>query len=428
MVRKILSITIIALGTAFCANAQSMQSLYFLDNNLYGYRINPAVASERDFAGLVVNNVDLGANSSLGLDSFLFDNGSGKIVTGYNNAIPSDRFLQGLEQDNRFNAVENFSLMSCGFWTKNDFFHNIEINFRGYEDMAIPKDLFALMKVGDRAEPYDLAGLQVSTQAYLELAYGLSKTIGDKFSVGGRVKLLTGILNLSAQSGHTRILLNGQGNIPDMNLGFSGAAFTQQGLKPAGLGAAVDLGLTFKPVNGLTLGLSVIDLGAVRWGYNLSGKVTDLTGNPKIETNTTDNVTPSTEMLPVTINAGARYRMPFYERLSVGLAGSYRTGRQNPYAEVRVGGCVTPLDWISLSGNYGLTSCGNSFGVGMNLNLAFFHIHLGVESYSGRAARFRDNNGMVAFMPLSKFRYATNLGLTIAFGKRHKDYSPKDTD
>lgn len=476
MVRKKLVCTVLILMTAFTATGQNMQSMYFLDNNVYGYRINPAIQSEMNFAGQIVNNIDLSAGSSLGLGNFFFKDSSGRIVSGFNRSLPSETFLAALKESNDMAAVENLSIISCGFWSEKDFFHNVEINVRGYGNASVPKDFFALLKDGKRAEPYDLSGFRLSAQAYLEIAYGLSKSINDKITVGGRFKFLSGMMNLLAETNNTRILMSGQDVMSNSDMAFRSATYlfdipTKQAVqssgnkvldfsksaptnnifKPAGFGAVVDLGTTYRVLDNLTLSLSVLDLGAVRWKQNITGKssgnnvrqsgnlmnmsemktigdkiggsLTNLGNIVEVEATPVAGGSFSTEMLPVTINAGARYRMPFYDRLSAGMLGSFRTGRGTAYSEFRAGVSVTPVDRLSFNVNYGFSSYGRTFGTAMNFNLAFFHIHLGYEGYSGSVARFR-NDCRTYNLPLGRYRYNVNLGLTIAFGERHRPYAP----
>ncbi|MCQ2159409.1 MAG: DUF5723 family protein, partial [Bacteroidales bacterium] len=212
MSRKILVNIVLVLMTAITATGQNMQSLYFLDNSLYGYRINPAIPSEKNFAGQIISNVDLSANSSLGLSNFVFKDSSGKMISGFNRALPTETFLEGISPSNNLGVVESLTILSCGFWTEKNFFHNIEFNVRGYQDASLPKDFFALLKEGNREEPYNLAGFRISNQSYLEFAYGMSKSLGDKISVGGRVKLLIGFLNLNAETNNTNLVLKANGS------------------------------------------------------------------------------------------------------------------------------------------------------------------------------------------------------------------------
>ena len=404
MSRKILANIVLVLMTAITATGQNMQSLYFLDNSLYGYRINPAIPSEKNFAGQIISNVDLSANSSLGLSNFVFKDSSGKMISGFNRALPTETFLEGISPSNNLGVVENLTILSCGFWTEKNFFHNIEFNVRGYQDASLPKDFFALLKEGNREEPYNLAGFRISNQSYLEFAYGMSKSLGDKISVGGRVKLLIGFLNLNAETNNTNLVLKANGSDPvkiSDKQSAQAASSKINVFKPSGFGAVADLGITYKPLEDLSLNLAVLDLGAVLWKNGGEGRSF------------------STEMLPITFNAGARYRMPFYRRLSAGMLGSYRTGKGTAYSEFRTGITVTPIDWFSINGNYGFSSYGKTFGTALTLNLAFFHFHIGFEGYSGRVVKFI-SNGKSHILPLDKCRYDINLGLTIAFGERHR--------
>ena len=81
----------LALATAgICASAQSRSS-YFLDNYVYGYRLNPAIMSERSFFSLpVVGNVQADIQSGIGVSTLLYPAPDGNgLVTGFNSSVSS---------------------------------------------------------------------------------------------------------------------------------------------------------------------------------------------------------------------------------------------------------------------------------------------------------------------------------------------------
>lgn len=469
--------------TSFCAlalvlvsaGAQSMQTTFLLDNNMYSYRINPAQPAEKGFVGFIINNVNLSAGSGIGVGNLLFER-NGSLVTGFNKAVSYNDFIGKLKDVNSVVVDENLSLLNFGWWTKHNFFNNVEFNIRGTQSVSLPRDLFAMLKAGSREDPYNLRDLSTHDQIYAEVAYGLSKSFGDgKFSIGARLKFLVGLANFNTLSNNAAFTVNGQNIAYDADIQLRGAAniinigtressqvpgrevldfgnltFNPKGLKPAGFGGAVDIGITFKPVSGLTVGLAVLDLGAVKWNYNIFGRATGsdsfqgLTVNglkdaqsdvqkeldealkklqQLVEFEPEDGSSSAVEMMPFTVNASVRYNMPFYQRLSVGVLGTYRPYIYNKLWEVRGGVTVTPIDWFSVTANYGLNNYGPTFGAAMSLNFLTFNLFAGVEGYSGRLGRFTAGNIPVPF-PVGKFRYNLNLGLTITFGERHPQYKP----
>lgn len=123
----------------------------------------------------------------------------------------------------------------------------------------------------------------------------------------------------------------------------------------------------------------------------------------------------SFEKLPVTINLGAKYRMPFYDRLSAGVLGTYRADSRYTFWDVRTGVAVTPADWFCISANYGYNSYGLTWGTAMSLTAACFNLHLALDSYSGRTGKFITAESESLRFPLGPFKYQINLGLTVTF-------------
>ena len=68
------------------ASAQSFRGGYFLDNYVYGYRINPAQVNEKSFFGIGIGDIDLLNNSNLGMSSLLF-NKNNSVVTGLHKSV-----------------------------------------------------------------------------------------------------------------------------------------------------------------------------------------------------------------------------------------------------------------------------------------------------------------------------------------------------
>lgn len=467
--------------------AQNLQSGFFLDNNVYGYRLNPAIAGERGFFGFAINNVNNTLSSNLGMSSFLYPSPDGKgLVTGLNKSVTPEQFLGRLKKVNTVNEDFNLSLLSFGFWTKHDYFNSVELNLRASANVSLPKDVFAFLKNGSAAQPYDISKLSAGAEAYVELAYGLQKAVNEKLSVGGRVKALVGYAKARAMFSKADLYVNGDGvsydvkgklysaiNLvgigykpgtfnPDKNvLDFGNISFNPR-LQPSGYGAAIDFGITYKPVKDLTLSLSVLDLGAMMWNYSYVGnsvgsnefdgvdyqlgseqdikkELDDLLEEVKklAEFSVDGTSERKMSMLAFTLNAGARYRMPFYNRLSVGALGTYHNDTYNKWWETRVGATITPVNWLSLSGNYGYGSHGWTFGAVGSLNIGFLNIIFGVDSYSGKIGRYDldmqqllGDSFKLPFQfkvkyPVHAFNYRFNLGFTITFGARHNEFPVK---
>lgn len=477
-----LSLTILFAG-AVCAVAQTSLSTFFSDNSIYSYRINPAIAGEKGFVGFALNNIGIDVNSNLSVGALLYPSKNGGLVTFLNNEVSYADAMKRFKNYTGLTVNENISLLSFGWWTKHGYFNTVDVNVRSTEGIGLPKSLFALMKDGSSPLPYNLSSMRVGADAYLEVAYGISKQISDKISFGARVKFLGGLARATATFDKAEVTINDEvvsynvnGTLkiaaPMFSFGSKESSFKpgvpvidftklQMGkLGLGGYGGAIDLGITYKPIKDLTLSLAVLDLGATYWNYSALGRSVgtnsfggmDMTVTPggqndavqkefeefmqglasllEFET-VEDKVSNSLELMPVTVNAGLRYRMPFYNRWSVGALAQYRYSRAigHPHwYDFRAGMTITPIDWFSLSGNYGYNASGLVWGGMLSLNVASINIFCGVEGYSGRVGRltFSDVpilNRTIAFKyPLGAFRYSLNFGFTITFGDRHNEF------
>lgn len=464
MKKTILSICII-LAAVSAAKAQEFTTSYFLDNNLYSYRINPAIPGEKGFVGFAISNVNLSFGSNTGINAFLYPR-DGKLVTGLHSSVSSSEFIGNMPKTLRMDQVFNENLLAIGFWTKKSF-HNIELNVKEDIFAGLPRDMFEMFKCGSNPYPYDISNTRLSVKSYVEVAYGYTRKINDKFSVGGRLKFLVGLAagdvlfnkgdltvngnqvsyDLDARVRLSTTMLNLKMDVKDNTdiFDFSTLRMDIGDIKPCGLGGAVDLGMTYKPVKDLTLSFSVIDLGGISWNYDIVGKSTgsdSFTGETIKSDGTikgdlkqfTDNLQKLAEfrkvegedkafnMLACTLHLGARYFMPFYDRLSVGLLASYRIDKFNPCLGAKIGATVTPVDWLSLTGNYGINSYGKNYGLALSLNALNFNFVLGYEGYSGKISNVQVADILSLVTPMDSFQNMVKLGVNITFGKRHNGF------
>jgi len=466
--KKIFIPIIVLLAAVSSATAQEFSTTYFLDNNLYSYRINPAIPGEKNFVGFLVSNVNLSFGSNASINSFLYPSASGTLVTGFHSSVSSEQFINNLPKNLRADQVFNENIVAVGFWTKNAF-HNIEINIKEDVFAGLPRGMFELAKCGSSDYPYDLSQTNVSAKSYAEIAYGYTRKIGEKFSVGGRIKLLMGLAAGNAGFDKANFYVNGDKIEYDASARFRlSSNFLKAGTKaedpsifdfsafnldassisPCGWGAAVDLGMTYKPIKGLTVSFSVLDLGGINWKYNIvgnssssgvyTGETVKSDGTIKgdyqkfLETveelanfKQVDGGESSFDMLACTMNLGARYYMPFYERLSVGLLATCKIDKYNSNVGARLGATVTPLDWLSITGNYGVNSYCKSYGLALSLNAANLNFVFGYEGYSGKVSNNKAKEILSPFVtPLGSFQNMVKAGVNITFGPRHNDFKP----
>ncbi|MBQ9476041.1 MAG: hypothetical protein IJU69_07345 [Bacteroidales bacterium] len=441
---------ILALAFACKEGAQNFNTGFFLDNYCYGARINPALQYKEEYVGAIFNNICISENATVGAGNFLFPS-DGQLVTGLHPSIPASQFLSGLKRDNSLGIDADYTLYSQAV-KKEKYRFVIEVMLKSYHQLSLPYELFALAKNGSSATPYDLSRTRIDSRNYLEGSYVYSRQVVKGLTVGGRAKLMMGLASASLQAEKMDVTANAERwevnsnarllmSAPFMSLvsredtGETGFAWDARQLHPCGVGVGVDLGAVYTPVKGLTLSLSVLDIGCIWWHNNINssvvaaesfsgisglsldgssipeevGKVIEKFG--KAFTLKSDNPIWKAEGLPTTFNFGARYAMPFYDKLSVGLHASIRSFANVVNSDFRLGATISPVEWFSFTTNYGFGSNGSNFGAALAIGGKPVNFFIGGEIYTGRTGQAAG----VSLIPLAASHNMLNFGLSFTY-------------
>ena len=425
MNRKRLLLCAALLLSAALLDAQTFSDGFFLQNYRLGYRYNPAIMSEGSFVS--TGEFSSSARNNVGAAAFLYPR-DGKLVTALHPSVTAEDFLGSLSDDNYTQSLIDYNLLSYGF-RKGEVMHTFELNARGMYGISIPKEIFSIAKLGTSAAAYDLAGIRAQGNLYAELAYGYSRRLSDRLSVGARAKLLLGLYG--ADYNVTRLdvtmtedeyvaavdadmdLTSRTGKIHTDDAGFMD--FTHITAKgkwgaPTGAGAAFDLGVVYTPTDGLTLSASLLDLGGILWYYGNAAKssgtatfkgLSELSydemnadgiseelkevGDAFLQTL---NLTPAEKKcrfkaVPLQANLAARYALPFCSWMSAGASATFTSFQGRPYRDCRFNLEAAPLDWLDLSGNIGTGSFGPVFGLAAAVRVLNFRINAGLQNGFG---------------------------------------------
>ena len=340
-------------------------------------------------------------------------------------------------------------------------------------NLGIPKDIFkgVVYGVNSTNNQFDLKSLSVNANILTEFALGYSNKINDKISVGGKLKFLYGTANLNMKNQTFALDLldptwtaeiDGLANLSSP-VAFSGTkienivgptlpASIPDYFKASGMGGAIDLGVTFKPINNLTISAAVTDLGFLKWNGNAinlaySGNAT-LTGTGSIDLNNpnlqtiidsvgftgaySDSLTynPYTTYTSPKLNIGLEYGF-FKDKLSVGLLS--RTVFQNKKVFEELTAAVTgkPIDWFNMSLSYSIINGRfSNVGAGMGLRIGFINCFFAAD-YVPVSYNTISLDGLYSGLPSTNIPFPTKtqginlaLGVNLVFGNR-KD---KDND
>ena len=204
---------------------------------------------------------------------------------------------------------------------------------------------------------------------------------------------------------------------------------------PNGFGLAVDLGAEFKLNKDWTFSASLLDLGFINWNNNM---VASTNGVQTFTTdryifNVDDNATNSfenemdrleegiaslyelqdngdqgsrTRMLGATLNLGAEYTFPLYDKLKFGLLNTTRIQGEYSWTEFRLSANVSPIKWFGAGINTAVGSYGVTFGWICSIHPKGYTLFLAMDHTLGSLAK--------QGLPLSG-KGSVSLGMNIAF-------------
>jgi hypothetical protein len=224
------------------------------------------------------------SNSGFVYDDLIKKNADGK------NVFNSEKVLSVLEQKNVLTLNAQQELLGVGVKILG-FYFNANISHRFNFNFIYPKDLVQFVVEGNGKNLLDkrasLDGLGVNLASYMEYGIGVTKEIGNRFSVGGRVKALSGVANIHTRKSNLGIYtdpttfditIDGGAEFNSSNVNGLFAESTRSAalkslpssafdFKNSGVG--FDLGFSFKTNNNLTLTASIIDLGSITWNKDV---------------------------------------------------------------------------------------------------------------------------------------------------------------
>ena len=266
--------------------AQHM-SLYFMDDILQGNLVNPAFMPDRK---IVYSFPSLGVqftNSIGAYNSLISENAEGVTVL-------DTRTLLNLSDD------QNFVRFGYEMYSTHSMFGNklwrvsISHAVKGNNYFEYPKALVKLAAEGNAAflgETVEVAP-DFDFTMYSETALGFALNLG-KINAGARLKLISGIANVSADKTSTTLTtdpeyyqldvatdyrinaaglfeLSGLSGDSDFEADFNGADFSVGDWFSKNLSLGVDLGASMSLMNDkLKVSTSIIDLGKIKWNNNV---------------------------------------------------------------------------------------------------------------------------------------------------------------
>ena len=496
MKRKFRLLLVAALMLSSTVMSQQVNTLFFIENAPYRHYINPAIQPISNFyLNLpVIGYTSLWAgNNSLAISDVIV-NKNGKMMWALNSeAGGGAELLRKMRKSTMFDLDAQINLLSFGFRIKEAGYFHLTINEKIEGGTSVPKGIFDLVLGGgipEQGKTFDLKQLGANLSMMTEFGVGYSHQINEHWSVGGKLKFLMGQANLNMRNHRFDLnasvqewAVEGYGSmrmtmpakiIPYPNsiaiedlqnwasnatngLQLNGSTIKEL-LKPAGLGGAIDLGVTYKPIEQIQISLGVTDLGFVRWKggrtfqYDMNAKFDglhdinyadykDADGNfdsqmlidtalaqlknvySKIIDPDKVNVDSAGYTLMTSPKLNVGFDANFWDnRVGVGILSKTRFVNSQVYEEVTLGASFRPCHWFQIAASYSFlngkwSNVGAALGFttyeGINLTVAADYIpcnYIKVDADKAWALPYKTKGLNLAF------------GLNIVIGhKRDKD-------
>lgn len=439
-------------------SAQELRTSYFMETSNYRHQMNPALL-DSPYVGLLFSNINIGMTGNIGAKQFIFDTnglpgytGNYRYTTFMDPNVDAATFLNKLHDKNRFDLYLNYNLFSVGFkaWGGVNL---LELNLRSNTNLTLPKGLFEFAKTAGEKEHYEFGGLGMRTQNYMELALGHSRDINKQWRVGGKLKFLIGAayadftadnVTLDMTEDAWRIQSNAQVKAsllksdvihedPSKNSADGRPRVKELdnfGFSLPGFGMALDLGVTYKPIENLTLSAAITDLGFISWknthhassqgDYTFDGFNNIYIGSDKDQTEDIDDqfdqigddleemfsvyddgTKTATQALAATLNVGAEYKLPAYDKLKFGFLYTSRIHGKYSWHQGMLNVGVRPVKWFECNVNGAVTSTGVTAGGMLSLKARHFNFYIAADRFFSKMGKqgvpLNSSNGNITF-------------------------------
>ncbi len=499
-------------------SAQQVNTLYFLENAPMRHTINPAFQPVSNgfinFSPLGWMSFGLGNNSLTMSDIFFVDPTTGKTITPLHPNADPNAFLRTLRSMTYFNEDTNFGFLNMGFRIKDAGYLTIGLNQRIEAGVTMPRTFYDFLLGGGMKDlsgginTLDFVGFGAGASTYTELGAGYSHKINDQWTVGGKFKFLLGeaymgfnnkdlLIDANASEwhiyGNTTMEVAAPINASYLNNTLDGVSLNdmidviQAGqfvvdsllggnigggdlmpvikhlLTPAGYGAAIDLGFTYKPIDQLQISAALTDLGFIYWhnSHNYAVSVdTTFTGAGDIDygdpayRDASGNF--STEILMDTVvnnlrgllngfrfqsqGAAGKARMTsarlnigidanFWDnRVGVGIVSATRLYNSRLYEEITIGAAFRPVNWFNIALSYSLMNNGKYSNIGAGISVMPYdgiNLTLAMDYIPTSYAAMNVNGTQKYILPYKTKMVNLALGFSVCWGSNHRD---KDKD
>lgn len=257
------------------AYSQTESTLYFMNSLPQVVEANPAIMPRY--------KLSIGLPGISGVAGVYTNNGfSYNDLTSKVNGVTSadlTKWTSGLAEKNYVAASAQVDLFRFGYRLKPNLYLMFSSTVKGYNSAMIQKGLALLLVDGTSSfvNSYTNTSPEEEAIAWMQTAIGAAFQVNPRLTIGGRLKYINGLGNVTTESsslvievgdtyqitatGSAKVRSSGISNLN--KTGYDVGAHLGDYFSNSGFG--MDLGVTYKFVDKLTVGASITDFGFITW-------------------------------------------------------------------------------------------------------------------------------------------------------------------
>lgn len=427
----------------------------------------------------MLGNTNIGVQGNLHLGDLIMQR-NGKTVTYLHPDVSYDEAMDGFSKRNKMVSDVRLNILSVGFSTKKafhtidlgvrsfagfnvpkDFFEMTKaLQNKDYDvsDLGVRAMAWVELGYGYSRDLKAVEGLRVGGKAKLLFGGGYANFTGKNLSLklSGKDKWTAtadASLDIAAKGitwGEPKQVKRTDANGTEYyeeQIDFENVDVKNPGL--GGVGMAFDLGAEWdmqEMLPGLKVSAALLDLGFIKWAdqihaenvsktFEFNGfhnvKTFDNQGSGESLGDQADRLGDDIEdlyalrsgeskgkatALGATLNLAAEYKMPFYDKLSVGLLSTTRIQGVYSWNEEKLIATISPIKQIDVAGSVGVGTMGARLGFALNIHPKAFNLFVGTDCNIGKIKMTKQ------YVPQhSKFNIVAGINFPFGYTDKMKD-------
>lgn len=441
-IKYMLSVAVATLS-GLSAFAQAPNSIYFLDGVTQRQYLNPALMADCGWVETPFLNNHFVYSSDIGMGALMRPYNNDEMITFLHPSISTEDAMSHFKKMNAIELNVDMTLLNVGFKAFGGV-NSVGISVHSRTGEYIPKEVFRFLKEGQEngVNEYNLAGLNSQLHNYASIAFGHSRKINDRLTVGAKAKLLLGMGYINSNVDNMRIYMGADkwtieqstSLVASKSVGLDinkNNEIVDYNISPSldGFGAALDLGATYQVNDNLNVSLAITDIGFLKWSdaslYRNTNDTFEYTGfdniadedSKKFEDAADDiadriealsrytedeSYSSASSSLHTTFRAGAEYQI-LDNKISFGLLGTARVGTPKTYAEGMLTVNLKPHKYFKMAINGSMSSINHSLGATITLGNFF----VGADYILANYGKY--------MVPIDAAKFNISTGLSIKF-------------